>query len=95
MRRALAIASGVEAVLIGLWIASFALGGAIGSSHQQWYVLTPLAFLLTPALSAAFAAVGRRATREVADIVSALLLDLLAINLCGFGLYVGLSGGGM
>ena len=95
MRWVLAVAAGVELTLVGLWIVSFVGGGAVGSTHQQWYVELPLLFLLIPAASAAFAALARRISPNVRSGVSLFLLMLLGLNLCAFVVYVGLSGGGV
>jgi uncharacterized membrane protein len=94
MRVTLALA-GVEAALAIFWIASFALGGAIGSPHQQWYVEFPTLFLVLPAGSAIIAVRTGNVPDDRRFGVQVVLIGLLVCNLLAFGFYGLMSGGGV
>lgn len=94
MRVTVAIAI-VEAALVSLWITLFIRGGAIGSSHQHWYVEVPLLFLIVPATTTAFAIMIRKSGGEWRSGLYLLFIFLLAANLIAFCAYGVMSGGGV
>lgn len=94
---ATAIAAGLEAFLVLLWIASAARGGP-GNPHFYWYAEFPMAFLPAPALvliTATVGAVGVGAWTERSCLLLWVLWVLLAVNLLLFVGYALLSGGGV
>jgi hypothetical protein len=95
MRMTVAIAA-AEAILVFLWIASFVHGGAIGSSHQYWYVEIPIVFLVVPFVATTVSVVKtRRMGVEGRTGFNFLLILLLLANLIAFFVYGLLSGGGV
>ena len=91
---AVAIAA-VEAAVIVLWIGSFALGGALGTPHQHWYVELPAAFLIAPVGACVLVALTQRASSDWRMAAQVLVFLLLAGNLCGLLVYAAFSGGGV
>ena len=85
--------AGIEALIVGAWIGSFA--SAVGTPHQVWYVEVPVGFLILPVISTIISAWISKARDGLRGGVGATLGLLLTCNLVAFGFYGAMSGGGI
>ena len=88
------IAATINASIVLLWLLS--TSDTIGTPHEQFYFDLPIAFLIVPVAVVAFNYwLRRRVPASLDELASGLLGIAIVANLCGFGWYAMMSGGGV
>jgi len=85
--------AGLEIALVALWI--FAFRGAVGTTHQHWYVELPSLFMIAPTAAILISQTIRRIAPGGAPVACWVLVLALISNLVGFAFFCLMSGGGI